>query len=419
MSRRQNTLLLTGATDFLGKVVLAELLRLQAGYSVGMIILLVCRTETLDAQQCFHQAAKTGCFANLRLSWSGLVRVEEADLTRVHCGLKDEDYNRICSRVTHIIHASGYEKSNGDIHEAMSADIDGSLNILALAKDCPGLRQLVVTSTAFVAPPRDGPIYEELVKLPKRADALVADLRSHRITQSDALTLTGHPNVYTLSKCLTEHMLDQKREYLALTIVRPSIVCAALDYPSPGWVDSTAAFAGFVLGFASGGLKAFNGHRKAKLDIVPVDKVADCLIAEAFRYNERGTGRSQTRIVFSVATTAQSLTLEDSCRIMELYFGGLEFQYIGTTRLAFEINHLIYHHLRLNICATIGRLRGNHEKAEESKKALEQVRVVIADFAAYAAKSHDFFPKEPVIGFNVEGYLRLIFDGVKVNLMHG
>src|SRR5687768_5723034 len=206
MSRRQNTLLLTGATDFLGKVVLAELLRLQAGYSVGMIILLVCRTETLDAQQCFHQAAKAGCFANLRLSWSGLVRVEEADLTRVHCGLKDEDYNRICSRVTHIIHASGYEKSYGDIHEAMSADIDGSLNILALARDCPGLRQLVVTSTAFVAPPRDGPIYEELVKLPKRADALVTDLRSHRITQSDALALTGHPNVYTLSKCLTEHM---------------------------------------------------------------------------------------------------------------------------------------------------------------------------------------------------------------------
>ncbi|KAH6983841.1 hypothetical protein EDB80DRAFT_518090, partial [Ilyonectria destructans] len=70
---------------------------------------------------------------------------------------------------------------------------------------------------------------------------------------------------------------------LPVTIVRPSIMCAALHHPVPGWIDSKAAFAGIVLGFSSGVLRVVNGRPETKLDIVPVDVVAGCLIHEAFR----------------------------------------------------------------------------------------------------------------------------------------
>lgn len=90
---------------------------------------------------------------------------------------------------------------------------------------------------------------------------------------------------------------------------------------------------------------------------------------------------------------------------MELYFGGLEFQYIGIICFVFEINYFIYYYFCLNICVMIGCLCGNYEKVEELKKVLEQVRVVIVDFVVYVVKLYDFFLKEFVIGFNVEDYL--------------
>jgi fatty acyl-CoA reductase len=54
-----------------------------------------------------------------------------------------------------------------------------------------------------------------------------------------------HPNTYTLTKSLAEQVILTKGVGLpAVAIVRPSIVCAAIQDPYPGWVDNVCGITG-------------------------------------------------------------------------------------------------------------------------------------------------------------------------------
>ncbi|KAF9771663.1 hypothetical protein IL306_010692, partial [Fusarium sp. DS 682] len=283
VSEANNTILVTGATGFLGKVVVEELLRLREKHATNQVILLLRRKDSWDAQARFEQhVASSPCFASLPHDWSQSIQVIEGDLASPNCGLHTE-YERVCRTVTHIIHTAACIKFDSTVSEAISSNIDSTLHILALAKNCDNLQRLVVTSTAYVTPPQKGPIYESLVDLPSPATQIVSELRNGVLQKEEAIAATGHPNIYSLSKCLAEHLISETRGSLPITIVRPSIICAAIQYPSPGWIDSKAAFGGLVLGFGNGSLRVVDGRPETKLDIVPVDLVANCLIFETFR----------------------------------------------------------------------------------------------------------------------------------------
>ena len=100
-----------------------------------------------------------------------------------------------------------------------------------------------------------------------------------RWSEAEVLKLTGHPNTYTLTKFLAEHLIMEKEE-IPVTIIRPSIISASLRYPIPGWIDSAAAFAAFVASIGGGVLHVMDGDMNVMLDIVPVDLVAEVIINE-------------------------------------------------------------------------------------------------------------------------------------------
>lgn len=55
-----------------------------------------------------------------------------------------------------------------------------------------------------------------------------------------------HPNTYTMTKGLAEQVIRTKAVGLPVSIVRPSIVCAAYQEPFPGWVDNVCGITGFL-----------------------------------------------------------------------------------------------------------------------------------------------------------------------------
>ena len=174
-----------------------------------------------------------------------------------------------------MIHCAASIEFDLPVIEAAEANIGASLNVLAFAKSCTRLQQMVAVSTAYVAPHPGGggECEEELVELPRPAQVLYDALRGGA-SQDTLLRETGHPNTYTYTKCLSEHLVTEQRGSVPLTIVRPSIVSASWQYPKPGWIDSNAAFAGFVGLIGAGHLRAIVGNRKLS-DIVPCDVVAE------------------------------------------------------------------------------------------------------------------------------------------------
>ncbi|KAM0541745.1 hypothetical protein ACHAO7_010345 [Fusarium culmorum] len=405
------SILVTGATGFLGKVVVEELLRLREKYAVDEITVLLRRRGPLDAQTRFQQQVTTSpCFASLTGDWTRFIHVVEGNLSNADCGLQARDCEQVCSTVTHIIHTAACIKFDSTVAEALLSNVDSACNILALAKQCRNLRQLVVTSTAYVTPPKTGPIYEELVQLPCTASKLESDLRNKILQKHEAIAATGHPNIYSLSKCLAEHLVCEARGPVPVTIVRPSIISAAIRFPRPGWIDSPAAFGGLVLTFGTGSLRVLNGRPQAKLDIVPVDVVAHDILYETFRHDAETSRVESARIAFSVSTLKNSLTLGNACDILEGAFDK-HFAYIGPQGYDLKLQDLLYH----------GREVLHHKDGTThqtvAKKRWKIVSGINSVFEPYTNFTYDFRPERLVICLDPVDYIRTICQGVRRNLM--
>src|SRR5262249_37818574 len=84
----------------------------------------------------------------------------------------------------------------------------------------------------------------------------------------------GWPNIYTYTKSLGDQVLAKSKVPHAL--VRPSVVESAVAYPFPGWNEGFTTSAPLVF-LALKGHRTFASHRKALLDIVPVDQAASVI----------------------------------------------------------------------------------------------------------------------------------------------
>lgn len=55
-----------------------------------------------------------------------------------------------------------------------------------------------------------------------------------------------HPNTYTLTKHMAEQIVIDYKDKLPISIVRPSIVTAAINEPYSGWIDNVYGITGNV-----------------------------------------------------------------------------------------------------------------------------------------------------------------------------
>jgi len=89
----------------------------------------------------------------------------------------------------------------------------------------------------------------------------------------------GWPNIYTYTKALGEQLVAAETE-MVRSIVRPSIVESAKDYPFPGWNEGFTTTAPIVF-LTLKGQRQLPANKKLILDITPVDQVAAVMLAVA------------------------------------------------------------------------------------------------------------------------------------------
>ena len=89
----------------------------------------------------------------------------------------------------------------------------------------------------------------------------------------------GWPDTYAMTKAIGEMLL--KREGVRTTIVRPSIVESALHRPWPGWLEGYKVADPLIIAYASRGLTHLPGRADNPIDLVPVDCVAAACVAAA------------------------------------------------------------------------------------------------------------------------------------------
>lgn len=219
----QREVLLTGATGFLGKIILRSLVEKSESLGLDRIHVLVRPMgKRISGARRFARALRAGCFADLPEGWHEQIDVVEGDVTLKGCGISEQTKASLLPRLTHIIHGAAAVKFDLPPATAAQSNISATLEVMELARQVRQLERWVHVSTAYVTPhPGDSVAVEEiLAPLPRSAEALYRACQEPEADTNALLRETGHPNTYTLTKCLAEHLLAERRGTIPLTIVR-------------------------------------------------------------------------------------------------------------------------------------------------------------------------------------------------------
>jgi thioester reductase-like protein len=427
MSPAPAVVLLTGATGFVGKVVLAELLARREALGVERVLALARAgdPERADARLRVDVLESPG-LAGFAPGWEKRVEAVAGDITRPALGLAAETLERVRAEVTHLIHCAASVEFSLPLAEAAAVNTTGALHALELARSCRRLAAWVGVSTAYVTPhpaPWSGAVFraeEALAPLPHDPERLHAAILAGEAREARLLRETGHPNTYTLTKCLAEHLVVKRAAGLPVTLLRPSIVSASRARPLLGWIDSPAAFAAFVAAVGTGRLRVVAGDLGARLDVVPCDEVAERVVAAAFAPPARGA----LAIRHAVAGLAGACSIELCRERIVRHFaarpelGAPRLAYVGRRGPRFHAEHALRHELPGLGAALALRLRGDARRALALRRQLERQRATNRDFAYFTHASFDFQTSAPLAPpLEPEAYLDLVCAGVERHLL--
>jgi alcohol-forming fatty acyl-CoA reductase len=276
-----HTYLLTGVTGFLGKVVLAEVLRRRQELGVERVYVVIRPRRTRSVEERFErEVVGSDCFNELPADWTELVTVVNAVLDTPGLELDEATHARLADRVTHVVHSAASIDFNLPLPQAAQSNVATALNVLNVVRPFKRLKTFVYVSTAYTTPhPGEGvPVAPVLAPLPASAEKIYQSIVDGTASQAALLERTGHPNTYTLTKSLAEHLLVANRGEVPLSIVRPSIISASREHPFPGWIDSIAGLGAFIVMVGLGHMRAVIADPQAKIDLIPVDEVASAII---------------------------------------------------------------------------------------------------------------------------------------------
>ena len=347
-------ILVTGSTGFLAKAFVEKLLR--AVDTVGGIHLLVrsrgratsggspeerVRREVLDTRAFDRLRAKLGDrFAKL---CEKKIHVVGGDLTKEHLGLDPKAYANLTKRITLVVNSAATVTFDERMDLAVELNTIGPGRLLTFAKDSGNIPFLHV-STCYVCGARTGKILEDF-SAPQRAhevlprcaktgdfdiEAVVESMRAeakelrHRFgADSEACRkqlieggmrrarASGWNDTYTFTKWLGEQRLVRDRGNVPLVIFRPAIIEGSYEEPIPGWIDGLRMADPIIIAYGRGKVSEFPAVKDIPLDLIPVDFVANAMIANL----PVDLGRRKTPPVYHCASSDRNPLFLENLRL--------------------------------------------------------------------------------------------------------
>ncbi|KAL3756911.1 hypothetical protein ACHAWU_005915 [Discostella pseudostelligera] len=281
--------IVTGATGFIGSLLLRELLMHRHALSIGGAIVIVRSKRGKSARERIDRLLSQPMFDFLDdTEKQSLLHVIEGDVSLPNCGLRNEVIKSLRQRsISHVFHCAAAVSFSQSLEEAALSNITSSLQLLQLTKSLRRVdAKFIYISTAFVHGGDTGskskPLPQETFSLyPYDPAELYKSMLGSQSYASAAMNELGFPNTYTFSKCICEHLL-QANDDVNTIIIRPSIVGPSVQEPFEGWSgekpSTIVAAASLYLMFP------FNMwcFGKDLAPFVPVDVVCRFVISKSF-----------------------------------------------------------------------------------------------------------------------------------------
>ncbi|XP_045538347.1 fatty acyl-CoA reductase wat [Papilio machaon] len=278
--------LITGATGFLGKILVEKLLRCCPG--IENLYLLVRRKRGQDIYSRLEDIFEDPVFDRLKLvlpKFRHKVVGVPADCAAPGLGLSLEDRQLLTDKVNVMFHCAATVKFDEQLRAALATNVRAPLHLLRLARDMRALDVLMHVSTAY-SNSHLAHVEERFYPCAADTDRLQLDLDNMTDAQIDEMlpTILGEwPNTYTFTKALAEKELRLHAGAVPLGVFRPAIVTSTAKEPLKCWLDNMYGPTGVAVGSATGMLRTLQCDARVTADLVPVDCVVSCLLAAARR----------------------------------------------------------------------------------------------------------------------------------------
>jgi len=280
---KDKSIFITGATGFMGKVLVEKLLR---STPVNRIFLLIRQKRGVPSSDRLEQLLAAPIFdaAKEANQVAGRVVGVSGDITLPGLGLSPEDERTLVSEVGVVFHSAATIRFDEKMTEAVKLNVIAVESIMNLARKMRKLEALVHVSTAYVNTelsqvPEEIQDYGDprnVMTLTKVMDPdLVNSLTTHLIGKK--------PNTYTYTKALGESLLQKEGGDLPIAIVRPSMVAAAWKEPIPGWVENLNGPTGILAASGKGVMRTMWAKPDMVADFIPVDTCINLMVAVAWR----------------------------------------------------------------------------------------------------------------------------------------
>ncbi|TKS72947.1 Fatty acyl-CoA reductase 1 [Collichthys lucidus] len=315
--------LITGATGFMGKVLLEKLLR--SCPEVKSVYVMVRSKAGQNPQARVADMVNCKLFERLQDEQPGFVEkiiAVSSDLTLPELDLSKEDQNILAENVNIVFHCAATIRFNEPLKDAMQLNVLATQKMLALAHRMKHLQIFIHISTAYANCDRE--LIEEIVYSPpidyrRLIDSL--DWMDDELVSAMTPKLIGkRPNTYTFTKALAEYMVQQEAGDLNVAIIRPSIVGASWKEPFPGWIDNFNGPSGIFIAAGKGILRTMRASNDAVADLVPVDVVINATLAAAWYSGSQMLNRPKNILVYNCTTGG----------INPFHWGEVEYHVIST-----------------------------------------------------------------------------------------
>jgi len=280
------TVFLTGATGFLGNLILEKLIRTCSG--VKRIYVLIREKKGKTTEERFKELFNDPLFELMKKQEPNYLEKITAvigDCSLPNLGIDMQYMNIMKNEVNIVIHSAATVRFDEQLRKAVNINIISLQDMLKMSQEMSNLKAFVHISTAYSNCAGRKVVDEMFYKPPISGDnlfQLVNCLDDDYIDRITPSILKEWPNTYAMTKAIAEGEIITYGKGLPVGVIRPSMIIATDNEPVSGWINNFYGPTGVVAATGIGLMRCMHADPNQIADIIPGDFVCNAVLASAW-----------------------------------------------------------------------------------------------------------------------------------------